>query len=107
MEERSSYSVKRGRTRIEPALSVGDALEILQMSVVNAMKAGVDVKVTPMYGANKRSVILVLENVALVDNNLVAINGNAGIDVPAEVQDVLDTPPTRRVRHEPGSDPVR
>jgi hypothetical protein len=107
MEERSEYSVKRGRTHIAPALSVDDALQILQISVVNAIKAGVDIKVSPLYRANKSSVILVLENVALVENNLVAINGNSGPDVPAEVQDALDTPPTRRVRHEPGSDPVR
>jgi len=58
------------------ALSVNDVLEILQMAVVNAIKAGVEIKVTPLYGATKRSVILVLENVELVDNNLVAINGN-------------------------------
>ena len=86
MEERSEYSVKRGGTRITPALSVEDALQILQMSVVNAIKAGVDIKVTPLYGASKRSVILVLESVELVDNNLVAvaINGN-GPTIPPEI----------------------
>ena len=76
MEERSEYSVKKNGTRITPALSVTDALEILQMSVVNATKAGVEIKVTPLYGASKQSVVLVLENVELIDNNLVAVASN-------------------------------
>ena len=91
MEERSEYSVKR-----EPALSVEDALQILQMSVVNAIKARVHAGVVPYYGGGKRSAMIVLDGVELKDNNLVAINGNDGIDVPVEIKDVIDTPPIRR-----------
>ena len=95
MEERSGYSVKRGRTHTAPALSVDDALQILQMSVFNAIKAGVRAKVTPFYHGGERSVIIVLDGVELKDNNLVAINGNSG-DVPVEVMDAIDTPPVKR-----------
>jgi hypothetical protein len=98
MEERSEYSVKRGRTHIAPALSVDDALQILQMSIVNAKKAGVRVSVTPYYHSGSRSVMIMLDDVELKDNNLVAINDNGGIDVPVEIQDAIDTPPVKRVR---------
>jgi len=96
MEEQSEYSGKGEVAYTAPALSVDDALQILQMSVVNAIKAGVHAGVVPYYGGGKRSVMIVLDNVELKDNNLVAINGNGGIDVPVEVKDAIDTPPVRR-----------
>lgn len=89
MEERSEYSVKKGRQSTKRELTAGDALEILQSAVLMARKCGITVKVSPLYRAGNESVILVLEGVKLDDGRLSqateqgAINGN----IPPEIQD--------------------
>lgn len=81
MVENSEHSAASGkkRTRETAPLTPNQALEILQQSIVECQKAGIEVRIMPkLYGDAHEFTGILLANVLYQDGNLVAINGNEG-----------------------------
>jgi hypothetical protein len=56
----------------DPVSTPKQALEQLQMAVINCRRSGIGIRVAPYYGADEREkMILVLAGVKLVDGRLV------------------------------------
>lgn len=45
-------------------------LQILQEAIRRCQEAKIDIRVSPFYAGGKRSIVLIIDNVVLEDNNL-------------------------------------
>ena len=67
-------SSKGSRKRDKQSISKEHALEILQSALNYVNESGIRSGVTPMYGTRLDSLIIVLENVGIENNNLVVLD---------------------------------
>lgn len=69
-------SARRSTTKTEKqnrVLDPGRELEILQSALERCRHAGIDLRLSPFYNDGRRSTVIVLANVMLVDGRLVII----------------------------------
>ncbi len=82
MEEHLDCSVmsEKPNTKKTNVLTPDQALEILQQAIIECQKAGIKVGYLPLYEHGAQLIQIILADVAVVNGNLVAINGNSHIN---------------------------
>lgn len=72
---------KTGKKRISKTenLTPDQAIEILQQSIIECQKAGIDIQIVPkFYHSGVQYAAVLMANISYVDGNLVRVVGNDG-----------------------------